>query len=67
MTIKVTEETMIRKIYSGIEYEGEKYILIDLLNENGRVMDSTVRDEYGNEIDDPDVYSAIDKIIDEAE
>lgn len=64
MAIKVTTETITRKIYSDIEVDGEKYILIDMLNENGRVIDSVLRNENGYDIDDPVIMEAVEEIVD---
>ena len=48
----------------AVEHKGNRYTFTDLL-ENGNVIDTIVRDEYGHNVEDPavvwDITDAIDK------
>lgn len=58
-----SKDTVVREIYNVI-HDGEPYILIDFLNDKGEAIDTIVRDEYGNNIDNPEVFQEIIAFVD---
>jgi hypothetical protein len=61
MSVKVlstSTETVVTTTYN-IEYKGVKYTLTDYTDENGKFIESTLRDENGDLIEDPDLFIEI--------
>lgn len=53
--ISKTSDTVQREIYE-VQFNGETYSYIDYLNpENSNIVDTIVRDVYGNNIDNPEI------------
>jgi hypothetical protein len=64
--IKVTltsTDTITRKIYN-VTYDGDTYTYIDYYSD-GVIVDTIVRDEYGNNIDNAEVLQEIIYVIDQ--
>ena len=53
ITSTVTETT-------EVEYQGKKYVLIDTTESSGKIVDTILRDEEGNDINDPEILDAIE-------
>jgi len=58
-----SKDTVVREIYNVI-HDGEPYTLIDFLNDKGEAVDTIVRDECGNNIDNPEVFQEIIAFVD---
>lgn len=52
-------ETVITETFTIELKTGKKIIAIDYLDERGKVIDSVIRDEHGNNIDDPIIYEEV--------
>ena len=64
--IKVTltsTDVVTRKLYS-VTYDGDTYTYIDYYSD-GVIVDTIVRDEYGNNIDNAEVLQEIIYVIDQ--
>lgn len=64
MSVKVlstSTETVVTTTYN-IEYKGAKYTLSDYSDENGKIIETTLKDEHGDAIYD---YELIDEICEE--
>jgi len=57
-------DTITRKIYN-VTYDGEPYIYIDFYNGDDKIVDTILRDVYGNNIDNADVLQEIVYVIDQ--
>ena len=65
--LNVTEQN-IRRISSTLENEGNRYICIEYIESDGHnVIDIVIRDEQGNDIDDPLICEEITTFLDEIE
>jgi len=45
-----------------VEKDGQKYIYIDYLNDSGKVIDSILRDENGNNVDNMTLMEEIQEL-----
>lgn len=57
------KESIIRTVYN-IDWEGTNYYLSDLIGENDFVLDTYVKDVYGNLIEDPEIVQTLVNFID---
>jgi ribosome maturation factor RimP len=65
--LNVTEQN-IHTITSTLENEGSRYICIEYIESDGyKVIDIVIRDEQGNNIDDPIICEEITTFLDEIE
>jgi hypothetical protein len=46
-----------------VEHEGKKITYIEYLNEKSRVIDQVLRDEDGNNIDDPTLLEEMESFV----
>jgi hypothetical protein len=61
-------EQNIRTVTSTLENEGSRYICIEYIESDGyNVIDIVIRDEHGNNIDDPIICEKITTFLDEIE
>jgi hypothetical protein len=61
MSVKVlstSTETVVTTKYN-IEYKGVKYTLSDYFDENHKIIESNLRDENGDLIEDPELFGEI--------
>lgn len=59
-----TEETLVRKTTTIDREDGSGVVVLDYVNDSGKIVDSVYRDAAtGNEIDDPTVIDEIDDFM----
>lgn len=56
---KITTETY------EIEYNGQKYVYIDFVNEGGKAIDSVLRTEDGYAVEVPSLFEEIQEFVDD--
>lgn len=61
-----TQESVIRTVYN-IDWNSTTYYLSDFASEGGSVVDTYVRDIYGNLIEDPEIVQTLINFIDNSE
>lgn len=61
-----SESTVTTKTFE-IDYDGEKIIYIEYLNDKGKVIDCNLRDENGDEVDGSIYLEEIQDFIDKVE
>jgi hypothetical protein len=59
----IDEKTITTKTYE-VEIEGSKYIYIDYYDDRGKIIDSVLRFENGDNCDDPLVFEEVQELVD---
>ena len=65
--VSKTVETVVTETFVLVNELGEKVIVIDYLDDRGRAIDTIIRDENGNDIDDPILYENIISFLESIE
>lgn len=60
---KKLEKDIMRCVYEGIEYDGKTYVMIDLLDDSEKVLDTIIRDENGFDVLDPSIAEQVEEIV----
>lgn len=61
-----SESTVTTKTFE-IDYDGEKVVYIEYLNDKGKVIDCNLRDENGGEVDNSIYLEEIQDFVDKIE
>ena len=59
--ISRTEETIIRRT-TVVEYRGDRYVVIDLIDSNGTYIDSVYRGPDGVELEDANLIDVLETL-----
>lgn len=61
--MKVKRETIIRDVYTDVEYDGETYTVYEYLDSDQRSMLFEIRDQQGVLVVDDETVEAIEDIV----
>ena len=65
--VSKTVEAIVTETFVLENELGEKVTVIDYLDDRGKVIDTIVRDENGNDIDDPILYENVISFLESIE
>ena len=65
MKIRLTETGTIKRHVYEVEYDGSLYIYLEYINENGKAVDATLQDAWGNSQWSEWLLSEVQKHVDE--